>query len=61
MVTRAVVTLVVTLVTGTLARPEPDEEATTSWIHEMLAEEDNVLGTPYNLTATNITAGRDPA
>ena len=37
--------------------PEPDEEATTvSWYREELTEEDNVLGTPYNLTATNISA-----
>ena len=38
------------------SRPEPDEEATTTWIHEMLEEEENTLGTPYNLTAKNITA-----
>ena len=36
--------------------PDPDEEATTTWIHEMLEEEDNILGTPFNLTASNITA-----
>ena len=48
------------LISLTLSRPEPDpepdEEATTSWIHERLPEEDNVLGTPFNLTASNITA-----
>ena len=52
------------LISMTLSRPEPDpepeaepdEEATTTWIHERLPEEDNILGTPFNLTATNITA-----
>ena len=52
------------LISLTLSRPEPDpepeakpdEEATTTWIHERLPEEDNILGTPFNLTATNITA-----
>ena len=48
------------LVPASVARPEPepepDEEATTTWIHERLPEEDNILGTPFNLTAANITA-----